>query len=316
LWCLNWSPLIAIHRILAFRPGALGDTILTADALIALRSHFSDAEIELIGNAQAGAVLVQSEIVQRVTTFDSAEVTALYTRPPRLAPRWATADVAVLWLGRADPIAGVLCEAGVGRVIIGEPPTTESHLHAADQLMASLAPLGITQRPQLRPLVIGHDEHEAAPRAATRSALIHPGSGAARKNWPSDRYAALARQLVEDGWSVSLLSGPADESSVRQVVASLGNTAPRVVAPASVVELAKELTNTALYIGNDSGVTHLSARLGTPTVAIFGPTDPRQWAPRGPRVAVLRGAPWPSVDAVLRELGRPFWSGEAQPAPA
>jgi ADP-heptose:LPS heptosyltransferase len=64
------------------------------------------------------------------------------------------------------------------------------------------------------------------------------------------------------------------------------------------------------YVGNDSGVSHLAAALGVPTIAVFGPTDPTVWAPLGPKVAVVApqdDAPWPAVDnvfvAVCRLLG-------------
>ena len=63
----------------------------------------------------------------------------------------------------------------------------------------------------------------------------------------------------------------------------------------NLYELAKWLASARLYIGNDSGITHLAAAVGTPVVAIFGPTDPAVWAPRGERVAVVSGG---SLDAI------------------
>ncbi|HNT87980.1 MAG TPA: glycosyltransferase family 9 protein, partial [Candidatus Hydrogenedentes bacterium] len=61
------------------------------------------------------------------------------------------------------------------------------------------------------------------------------------------------------------------------------------------------LAGARLYIGNDSGITHLAAAVGCPTVAVFGPTDPTVWAPRGARVHVVAGDPWPDAEAVLRD---------------
>lgn len=71
----------------------------------------------------------------------------------------------------------------------------------------------------------------------------------------------------------------------------------------SLVELARSLAGARLYIGNDSGVSHLAAAVGCPTVVLFGPTDPRVWAPRGGHVTVVRGMPWPEVGQVLEALG-------------
>ncbi|MBI4871613.1 MAG: glycosyltransferase family 9 protein [Candidatus Riflebacteria bacterium] len=72
--------------------------------------------------------------------------------------------------------------------------------------------------------------------------------------------------------------------------------------PSSSLELARELAGAALHVGNDSGPTHLAAALGTPTIAIHGPTDPAVWAPRGRHVQALAprpGSAWPEPDEVL-----------------
>lgn len=303
------------HRLVVFRPGALGDTILTVDAFAALRGRFPHASIELVGNAQAGAVLEAAGIVQTVTSFDSLEVTGLYLDPPRVPERWATATAAVLWLPRGNPIPDALRAAGVRQVLVAPPPAPGAATHAADHLVATLAPLGITASPPIAELWPTRQQARNTAAAEPRLALVHPGSGAARKNWPPTRFAELIQQLAAAGWSVSLLAGPADAASVSQVVDALDGMMPDVIEPPSVLDLAAQLARAALYVGNDSGVTHLSARIGVPTIAIFGPTDPRQWAPRGPVVAVVRGNPWPDVATVcqrIRSLGAPA-SGSGAP---
>jgi ADP-heptose:LPS heptosyltransferase len=80
----------------------------------------------------------------------------------------------------------------------------------------------------------------------------------------------------------------------------------------SVPHLAAVLAESRGYFGNDSGVSHLAAALGVPTVAVFGPTDPAVWAPLGPEVSVVapRGdAPWPTVDDVLIALRKLLGDG-------
>ena len=132
--------------------------------------------------------------------------------------------------------------------------------------------------------------------------LVHPGSGSPRKNWPADRFAALIRRLMGDRWSVSLLQGPADATAVAEVFAALGPFSREipVARPSSVRSLAQWVARAHMLVGNDSGVAHLAARLGVPTVAIFGPTEPSQWAPRGPAVApVGGGGNWPRLEEVL-----------------
>jgi len=65
--------------------------------------------------------------------------------------------------------------------------------------------------------------------------------------------------------------------------------------------LAGVLARCSVYVGNDSGVSHLAAAVGAPTVAIFGPTDPRVWGPRGPRVQTVGGPDAGGLDAVTVE---------------
>ena len=107
-------------------------------------------------------------------------------------------------------------------------------------------------------------------------AVIHPFSGSAKKNWPLENFRALARQL-ERTMPVRWCAGAEDpplEGAVRID---------------DLYELACWLARARLYIGNDSGITHLAAAVGTPVLALFGPaSDPAVWAPRGPHVRVAR----------------------------
>jgi ADP-heptose:LPS heptosyltransferase len=142
-------------------------------------------------------------------------------------------------------------------------------------------------------------------RQGERIAVMHPGSGSARKNWPAERFAEVAQWLRSSSWTVRWLAGPADTDSLSLLRAALPRP-PHVVQPPDVTSLASEISTADLYVGNDSGVTHLSGRLGVPTVAIFGPTRPETWGPRGPIVrAVAMRDGWAPVETVcqaIREL--------------
>jgi heptosyltransferase-3 len=110
--------------------------------------------------------------------------------------------------------------------------------------------------------------------------VVHPFASGLAKRWPMERFEAVAEGL---GCAVRWLAGPEE----------LLNGAERFE---DLYELACWIARARLYIGNDSGITHLAAAVGTPTVAIFLASDPAVWAPRGAHVRVLSG---PSVDAVL-----------------
>ena len=116
-------------------------------------------------------------------------------------------------------------------------------------------------------------------------AVIHPFSGSANKNWPLDSYQAVAAAL---DMPVKFCLGPEDQLAPRM---------KEVIRIDHLYDLACLLSTSRLFIGNDSGITHLAAAVGIPTIAIFLSTDPRIWAPRGDHVTVLDH---PSVDSVVR----------------
>ena len=118
---------------------------------------------------------------------------------------------------------------------------------------------------------------------ATDLVAIHPGSGSARKNWPRDRFEELVSALSSRGNRLAWITGPADDPRPPR-----GDAQPWSNLP--LPELATRLSACRLFVGNDSGVSHLAAAVGCPTVALFGAASERVWSPRGPRVTVIRAA--------------------------
>ena len=123
------------------------------------------------------------------------------------------------------------------------------------------------------------------PRSA---AVLHPGSGGAAKCWPLDRYRKLAEWAARREFLPVFLLGPVElDRWPSDARSSLARTAPVVSAPPPT-GLAGILAAAAVYVGNDSGVSHLAAAVGTPTVALFGPTPARQFAPIGPQILTVQ----------------------------
>jgi ADP-heptose:LPS heptosyltransferase len=178
---------------------------------------------------------------------------------------------------------------------------------------------------------------------ASRYAILHAGSGSTRKNWPAERWAEVIAMLpVERDLRLVLTLGPAEEAAAPALLDALGRLAPErqvvIARDLDLFELAALLQGASLFLGNDSGVAHLAAGLGRPTVAVFGPTDPQVWRPRGPSVRTLGGneqagidgaaliadeAHWPSVEEVaqvarsLLDAGSPDGSAaHGRPGPA
>lgn len=109
--------------------------------------------------------------------------------------------------------------------------------------------------------------------------VLHPFSGSAAKNWPLSLYRQLAQSL-QPGATVQWCSGPEDLLP--------DDLAPQAWRDDQLLSLAMKLTQAAVYVGNDSGITHLAAMLGVPVVALFGPMDPVVWAPRGAKLHIVQ----------------------------
>lgn len=117
-------------------------------------------------------------------------------------------------------------------------------------------------------------------------ALISPGAGWGAKRWPPERYAEVARGLIERGMRVMVNTGPGEEP-LSEAVARATDGAAKPVSPA-LGQLIALTRRVALAIGGDSGPLHLACALGRPVVGIYGPTDPTRNGPFGTRAKVLR----------------------------
>jgi ADP-heptose:LPS heptosyltransferase len=115
--------------------------------------------------------------------------------------------------------------------------------------------------------------------------VIHPGSGSSRKNWSTEKYAELVHLATNHGLRVLLLEGQADHEAVRRLLERLKVELP-VLRNLDLMAVAALISEARMYVGNDSGITHLAAAVGASTWALFGPTNPKLWAPRGRRAFV------------------------------
>lgn len=278
-----------MRKILVLRGGALGDFIVTLPTLAALRGAWPDAEIHLAGNATAAQLALHRGLLAAVYSQHEARWSALYTSEP-------LPDSLRSWLERFDlivsywpdpdgTIASHLPVRAEQRYVAGDPMPQAGP--AAAHYSSVLNSLGVAARPNhfdLRPL--------AAPSPSHRGILVHPGSGSPRKNWPKAHWEALFANLPGP---LTLVLGEAEgaEWLVKDVdlLRASDGTVMRVLTGASLETLVTELHGCRLFIGHDSGISHLAAASGAPCVLLFGPTDPAIWAPPSPRVKVIRHTP-------------------------
>lgn len=145
-----------------------------------------------------------------------------------------------------------------------------------------------------------------APREGRRTTVVlAPGSGAPAKCWPADRFERLALRLLDRGLDVRIVMGHVERERFDAGLLDRWHARFDVGYPPTPIELADHIRDASLFAGNDSGPTHLAAQLGVPTLALFGPTDPRVWSPVGPDVTLVappspRPMDWLALEQVER----------------
>lgn len=288
------------------RTGGLGDTVLVLPTLAILRRAYPHATLTLVGSTWA-------EALQPLLPFAARAVHVDRVYPPARHGGWAadlfaaSSGVIVYTATPDSDFVSYARRACPGPVAVW-PVEPAPGMHAARHLAGAVA--SVTSDPDVLPMPTLFCPHEDRLQGRSwldremgqgiRPLAVHPGSGGKRKCWPARRFAELVVRLHAP---VLLVEGPADSEVCRVFAEALPTSVPLARATdVPLSRLAALLTESRGYIGSDSGVSHLAGALGVPTVAIFGPTDPAVWAPRGPDVSLVtaRGdASWPTVDEVF-----------------
>ena len=268
-------------RTLVIHLGGIGDFLLSCPTLSALRAC---GPVELLGKRERLQVAVDGGLADAAHDADSCEFDTLFSTPsPRLRRILAGFDRCVAWLRPDEAMLDALRGCGIEQIHAypGLPPAAWAR-HASAYYVDCL------ELEDPGPPRLSFQNSEDAPNL---DVVIQPGSGGQQKNWPLDNFRAVADELTRRGRRVVWCTGPAEEH--------LQGLLP-LLPPMPLARLGRTLARARLYIGNDSGITHLAAAAGCPTLAIFGPTNPAVWAPRGANVRVIQGKEgFPTAEEVL-----------------
>ena len=290
----------AARRLLAIRPGGLGDCILSFPAIEGLRSRAQYLEVWV---PRPVAPLVRFADRVRAISGTGLDLFGLdgVDADPRLLETLRGFDAIVSWYGtNRDDFRAAASSLGVPIEFQASLPPPGSSIHTCDFFSTQVGGLaGAIPRVRLGgPIPDGRgplkqklcpaSEQDPLQRRDRKGAgiAIHPFSGSSRKNWPLERFDAVAVEL----------GLPVEWCATQEQSALLGSRTPLFVAD-DLWEVATWLAAARLYIGNDSGLTHLAAAAGTPVVALFGASDPRVWAPRGvERIELVEAVSMDAID--------------------
>jgi len=289
-------------KIAIFRALYLGDFICATPALIALRNRFPHAELTLIGLPWTADILDRFGIVDRFEPFPGfpglSEVPYDRARTDRFLERMRAEqfDLAiqlhgdgrysnrfVVALGAAESIgyrASTGSAQSLGHALDWQE--TESEVRRWLRL-TKLVDASASEQVQfpISPTEMAAASDLLGDLPARRPVIgLHCGSKLPSRRWPIERFAELGRELIRAaGTSLVATGAEGERSLVRQLRAQLDGPLLDLTGKTTIGTLAAVVDRLDLLVTNDTGVSHLAAARGTPSVVLFGPSDPRRWAP-------------------------------------
>lgn len=321
------------RRILVVKLADFGDALLTTPALYALRTAYPDTRIEALTTPAAALIYEHAHLVDEIIAFEkSAYDRPLQAfRPPfvpftlgralrarhydavalfhRLPTRYGVLKHAGLVLSTAAPVRVGPVRRGARRgwfLTHRVPDPGFDRIHEVQLALDVAAALGappVDRALRFQPGTEAHAQAERllAPLPADAQAriAIHPGCGpySPARRWNPAGFAAVADELAEEGAAIVLVGRPADETALVKAVTH--RPLLDLTDETDLPTLAAVLARLDLLVGNDSGVMHLATAMGTPVVAVFGPSNAVAWGPWWPGVD-RRGQPAPSPHQIVR----------------
>lgn len=310
-------------RILVIRGGAIGDFILTLPAIGLLRENFPAARLEVLGYQHIVTLAQRTGFADAVRSIEYARLAAFFVPGselwPELVEYFAGFGQIISYLYDPDRFfEGNLRRCGVKNLIVG-PGKLDDSEHAALQLARPLQRLALFAEKRSAVLEISDEDRKIARQLLAGTArpivAIHPGSGSERKNWPVQNWIAVAMRIIEraESGSVLLIGGEADRANLRAMRDALPPERLVIADSLPLWELAAVLSQCDLFLGHDSGVSHIAGAAGVRSLLLFGPTDPAVWAPANANVNILT-APNGEMAALSIEVVWEKFGGRAPPA--
>lgn len=288
----NKKSFLICHR------GALGDFILTWPAIYCLREVLPHYQFIGIGRTEYMRLANSFGLLDTYIDKESAGLLDFFCGKS-IPEKICSPHGAVLWLTEGQKVADLLKKsASLPVVSIAPFPDEQTHLA---QYYCSVVQSHF-------PITVPQELSDYFPLRATEGqyALIHPGSGSSGKNYSPQFYRVLADELRRLGYpKVGFIFGPVEEEKMN----AEDFAGEWIERPKDVEALAGLLSGASLYIGNDSGVSHLSGFVGTATIALYKTTDPNIWGVLGKKVAHISAA---KEKSALRKILKYLSSWESE----
>jgi lipopolysaccharide heptosyltransferase II len=289
-----------VRRVLVVRLRSIGDTVLATPSLYALRRFLPDAQIDILLESWVAPVLEGLALVDNIITVERGSTTSR----ARVARRLRAARYDVAYNLHGGTTATLLMRAAGAKHRVGfssyqysrllnhaAPTPTElwgqEKTHSVEQQLALVGWTGVpvSDRPPTRLVVTEKAEASVALRlraaevdATKPLALIHPAAAFATKQWATSNFARVAEDLSARGFEAVAIAAPSEKRVITELVE---NSSAHITTftDLSLPEVAALAARSRLFVGNDSGIAHIAAAVGTPSVVIFGSSNVAHWRP-------------------------------------
>jgi lipopolysaccharide heptosyltransferase II len=292
----NWQ---SVRKVLLVRLRSIGDTVLSTPSLFALKRFLPHAEVDILVEDWVAPVLDGHPHVDNVVVLERGGFSAR----ARVARQIRAAGYDVVYNLHGGTTATFLTRATGARHRVGfkayqyaqlhnhqAPPSSllwgEQKTHSVEQQLALPGWTGVpvSDRPRTHLAVtdkaaisLNRQLEEAGLDKDRKLALIHPAAAFATKQWATENFARVAEFVTDRGFAPVAIAAPNE----REIVAALSAAAavPIVSLDLSLPEVAALASRSQIFVGNDSGIAHIAAAVGTPSVVIFGSSNIAHWRP-------------------------------------
>ncbi|MEY2499299.1 MAG: heptosyltransferase, partial [Verrucomicrobiota bacterium] len=270
-----------------------------------LRDGFPSAHLEILGYQHIIVLAEKRFYADAIRSIEHRALAGFFAKdavlPPALVAYFGSFDLVVSYLFDPDAIFETnLKRCGVKRFLAG-PAKVTGNEHVAQQLARPMEELGFrleSSSAKIHPSQADRDFARTFLRNAAQPVVaLHPGSGSETKNWPIENWRKAGDYLLARGRDLFVVSGEADEERVRVLESGWSTERVRFAKHLPLPQLAALLEN-SIFVGHDSGISHLAAAVDARCILLFGPTEPAIWAPANEKVTVLQ-----APDGNLRVLG-------------
>lgn len=277
-------------RVLVIRGGAIGDFILTLPAIRLIRQNITNCHLEVLGYPGIMDLAVTAGLADSTRSLEHRSMALLFAKgaplDPALVDYLRSFNLVVSYLFDPDGILrGQMEVVGVKTYLECPHQVVSGQGHAAEQLARPLEKLAMYLEPEpdwRSPLF-----QLGEPLTEKLRVALHLGSGSLKKTWPTEHWRQVAKALreVKPETELILITGEAEQE---RGISTEGFDEVKHWQALPLPELAARLSSCALFLGHDSGISHLASACGVPCLLLFGPTDPATWAPPHPRVTPVQ----------------------------